>query len=100
MLDGVAAYSVLLGGLICAVSNEHLLRKSFQYRGARSAPATVKSFYLGQAGKWVITVALLGLVLTQVEPVNAVALFAGLVLAQLAGIVALARIQAWPRQWR
>lgn len=78
LLFGVtAAYSVLLGGLICLIPNCYFAYRAFQYEGARAAREIVKSFYRGEAGKLILTSLLFAGVFAGVKPLNALALFIG-----------------------
>lgn len=72
-----AAYSVLLGGLICLIPNCYFAYRTFQFEGARAAREIVKSFYRGEAGKLVLTSLLFAAVFMGVKPLNALALFCG-----------------------
>lgn len=97
VLDTIAAYSVLLGGLICTLPNGYFARKAFQYRGARYAPQIVKSFYVGEAGKLVMTAVMFALVFAGVRPLNEGAVIAGFVLAMVVGLIATALVGLKPR---
>ena len=79
----VAGYSALCGGLIARLPNLYLARKAFQYDGARSARLIVRSFYLGEAGKLVLTAALFVLVFIEIKPLSALSLFLGFIATQL-----------------
>ena len=94
----VFAYSLLLGGLISAVPNAYYARTVFRQLGARAMVRTVKAIYMGELIKLVLMGAGFALAFTLVEPVDAIALFAGFVLVHLVGIVALVKIQAAPQQ--
>lgn len=56
------ALSALAGGFIAIVPNLLLARKLFQHQGARAAGKIVKSFYLGEAIKFLSTLVLFALV--------------------------------------
>lgn len=88
LLDGVAAYSVLLGSLICTLPNGYFARKAFQYRGARFAPQIVRSFYAGETGKLVMTAAMFALVFAGVRPLNEPAVLAGFIMTIVTGLTA------------
>ena len=57
-----AAISALLGGLVSIIPNAYFARKLFQYQGARAAKQIVNSFYIGEALKMGLTIALFILV--------------------------------------
>lgn len=78
-----AAYSVFLGGLICLVPNCYFAYRAFKFRGARAAREIVRSFYVGEAGKLLLTAILFAIVFSSVKPLNALALFLGFAAIQL-----------------
>ncbi|MGI9277083.1 MAG: F0F1 ATP synthase subunit I [Endozoicomonas sp.] len=77
------ALSALLGGLACSVPNAYLLWKAFHYSGARAARQIAKSFYQGEAGKFVLTATAFVLIFTLVKPIEPLALFGAFVLVQV-----------------
>lgn len=81
-IDGLAAKSVLLGGLVIALPNVYLARKAFRYQGARAAREIVRGFYAGEAGKLLFSAALMAMIFVGVKPLNAPMFFIGLVLTQ------------------
>jgi len=76
----VAGLSALLGGLIAWVPNVYFAVRAFRYRGARVAQKIVRSFYAGAFGKYVLTMAMFGVVFIMVRPLNPLALFIGFIL--------------------
>ena len=72
-----AGWSATLGGLICWLPSCWFAYRAFRYSGARAARLIVRSFYAGEAGKMLLTMALFTLVFVNMESVNALALFAG-----------------------
>jgi len=80
-----AAYSVLLGGLICLLPNGYFAYRTFRFQGARAAREIVRSFYAGEAGKLVLTALLFAAVFIGVKPLHALALFTGFCLVQMIG---------------
>lgn len=91
-LNTVAAYSALLGGLICTVPNGYFARKVFQYRGAKYTPQVVKAFYAGQSGKMVITAVMFALVFAGVKPLNELAVIVSFIVTMIAGLFATAYV--------
>ena len=87
-LGWICAYSLLLGGLICAVPNAYFTVKAFQYRGARAAQKIVRAFYLGEAVKILLICAGFALTFVYVEPLSSGALFAGFIMTYLTGLFA------------
>jgi len=73
--DLVVAYSLLSGGLICAIPNAYFSIKAFQHRGARAAKKIVKAFYVGEGIKILLTCAGFALVFAYVKPLSTPALF-------------------------
>ena len=70
-----AAYSALLGGLIFTVPNAYFAYKAFTYSGARAARQIVKSFYMGESVKLILTAVLFTIVFVLVKPLDVLALF-------------------------
>ena len=83
------AYSLLSGGLICAIPNAYFSIKAFQHRGARAAKKIVKAFYVGEGIKILLTCAGFALVFAYVKPLSTPALFSGFVVVYLTGLVSL-----------
>ena len=78
----VAGYSGLSGGLIAWLPNLYFAHKAFRFSGARAAQEIIRSFYAGEAGKFVLTAALFMLAFAGVKPLDPLALFSGFVLTQ------------------
>ena len=83
-----AGLSAAIGVLIAWLPNLYLAWWLFRYSGARAARAIVRSFYVGEAGKLVLTGLLFGLTVAFLKPLHPLALFGGFFLAQCAGWVA------------
>lgn len=79
----IAAYSALLGGLICFLPSAYFMIRVFQYQGARSASRVVANFYKAEAHKFLLVVVLFGVVLKYVDPLEPVALFVGFISVQV-----------------
>lgn len=79
----VAAYSMLLGGLICLLPHCYFAYRAFKFQGARAARQIVRSFYTGEAVKLVLTAAMFTVVFVAVKPLNAAVLFVGFIVVQL-----------------
>lgn len=94
-LGVIAAYSVLVGGMIALAANAYFTYKAFALYGARSATAIVQSFWAGQVGKMVITAVLFALVFIAVKPINVALLFIGYILIQLTSVVSLFLSRNW-----
>ena len=78
--DEVRAYSVFCGGLIAILPQAYFAALAFRWRGARSARAIARSSYVGQAGKFLLSVAGFAAVFVALRPINAPAVFAGYLL--------------------
>jgi len=85
----VVAYSLLAGGLICAIPNAYFSVKAFRYRGARAAKKIVKAFYVGEGIKILLTCAGFALTFVFVNPLSTPALFSGFIIVYLTGLTAL-----------
>lgn len=75
--DRVLAFSVLSGGLVAILPQAYFAALAFRWRGARSARAIARSSYVGQVGKFLLSVAGFAAVFVALRPINAPAVFAG-----------------------
>ena len=75
--DKVRAYSVLSGGLIAIVPQAYFATLAFRWRGARSAAAIARSSYLGEMGKYLLSMAGFALVFAVLRPLDGPAVFVG-----------------------
>ena len=75
--DKVVAYSVACGGLIAIVPQAYFATLAFRWRGANSARAIARSSYVGETGKFLLSVAGFAAVFATVRPVDGLAVFAG-----------------------
>jgi ATP synthase protein I len=78
--DTVRAYSVFSGGLIAVIPQAYFAALAFRWRGARSARAIAQSSYVGQVGKFLLSIAGFAVVFVALRPIDAPAVFAGYVL--------------------
>ena len=76
------AISVLSGGLASGIPNAFLVWRAFRYRGASAAQDIAKSFYQGEAGKFVLTILAFILIFTLIPSINPLALFGAFTLIQ------------------
>ncbi|WP_062260746.1 ATP synthase subunit I [Endozoicomonas arenosclerae] len=76
------AISALSGGLACSIPNAFLVWRAFRYRGASAAQKIARSFYQGEAGKFVLTVLAFILIFTLVPSIEPLALFGAFALIQ------------------
>lgn len=78
--DKVRAYSVFSGGLIAILPQAYFAALAFRWRGAKSARAIARSSYVGQVGKFLLSVAGFAAVFVALRPIDAPAVFAGYLL--------------------
>jgi len=93
-LGWTSAYSLLLGGLICAIPNAYFTSKAFQYRGARAAQKIVRAFYTGEAIKLLLMCAGFALTFKYVRPLSPAELFSGFVVTYLTGLLVFVAVQS------
>jgi ATP synthase protein I len=75
VVNQMLAVSALLGGLISIGPNSYFARWAFRFSGARAAGNIARSFYIGEAGKFILTVVLFGATFAFVKPINPLVLF-------------------------
>ena len=78
-----AGISAGLGAGIAIAGSLYFALQAFRHAGATSAPHIVRSFYKGEAGKFVLTAALFAVVLITVKTVQPGWLLTGFILEQL-----------------
>lgn len=78
----VAAYSAVLGGLVCVIPSAFLGARMMAVREAPNPHTLLRAAYLGEAGKWLLSFILFVLVYVWVKPLNPAAFLAGFVVAQ------------------
>jgi ATP synthase protein I len=78
---GTAVLSALLGGLTAVLPNAFLAARMLAPH-ADDAKAVMRSAWLGEIGKLLLTALLFGLIFALVRPLSAPAVFAGFVAAQ------------------
>ena len=89
-IDRVAAYSLLMGGLISVVPNAYFARQVFRFSGAADAREVARSFYVGESGKFIATLGLFGFSFALVKPLNVFVLFSAYLMVMLMNAVMLA----------
>lgn len=77
-----AAYSALIGAVCCVLPNLYFALRVFNLSNGRSARSTLRAFYFGAAGKFIVTMALFIVAFRFVSPLNVLAMFAGFIIAQ------------------
>ncbi|MEE8059183.1 MAG: ATP synthase subunit I [Pseudomonadales bacterium] len=75
LIDWVMAYSAFLGGLIAIAPNAYFACRAFQYSGAQAAGDVARSFYRGEAGKFLLTTIMFAGVFALIKPLEVVVIF-------------------------
>lgn len=76
------AVSALSGGLACSIPNAFMIWRAFRYRGANAAQKIARSFYQGEAGKFVLTFLAFCLIFMLIPSIQPLALFGSFALIQ------------------
>jgi ATP synthase protein I len=71
----VAAYSLLIGGLIFILPNLYFAAYAFRYREAQAAVTVLKCFYRGEVGKFLLSGVGFSIAFTLVQPLEVLILF-------------------------
>lgn len=91
LLQGrVVGISWLLGGLVAVVPNAFLAARLMSPRAGADAKALLRAVWIGEIGKFAITVLLFAAIFAAVRPLSALAVFGGFIAAQLVVIGVLA----------
>ena len=80
--DTTTAYSAALGALVCWMATSYFSWQSFRAAGARASKQVLSNMYRGLMGKFAIVIVGFILILINVKPLSAVALFCGFMLVQ------------------
>ena len=75
--DKVFVLSFACGGMIAVVPQAWFASRAFSRRGASAAKAIARSSYVGEIGKFFLSVAGFAVVFAMVRPINGLAVFAG-----------------------
>ena len=86
--DTTAALSAALEALVCWLAHCYFAWQSFRTAGARASRQVMLNMYRGMLGKFAIVIAGFILILSNVKPLSAVALFCGFILVQAMSWVA------------
>ena len=82
-LGNVVAVSVLLGGMVAVIPNGFLAARLLKPRADDSAAAIMRSAWIGEIGKLLLTALLFGVIFAMVRPISVLAVFGGFISAQL-----------------
>lgn len=74
-IDQLTVNSVCIGALINIVPSAYFTYYAFRYAGAQSAALVARSFYRGEAVKFILTVMMFAGVFIWIKPLNVMALF-------------------------
>ena len=85
----VPAYSGLLGGLAYILPNAYFVLYAFREKGPETPHAIVIKFYIGEAGKFILTAVIFALCFMLVKPLNVIALFVMFVLMYIINLAGL-----------
>lgn len=85
----IAAYSVLIGGVICMLPNLVLAERIFAAGTSEHPQALMRAVYYGEAGKLLLTAALFALAFLLIKPLHVLMLFVGFIAAQAVFWIAL-----------
>jgi ATP synthase protein I len=79
----VVAVSVLLGGLAAVIPNGFLAARLLKPRADDNAAAVMRSAWIGEIGKLLLTALLFGVIFAVMKPISVPAVFGGFISAQL-----------------
>src|SRR5690606_34365368 len=74
-LGNVVAVSVLLGGMVAVIPNGFLAARLLKPRADDSAAAIMRSAWIGEIGKLLLTALLFGVIFAMVRPISVLAVF-------------------------
>ena len=80
--DSTAAISAALGALVCWLASCYFSWQSFRAAGAKASQQILSNMYRGLLGKFAIVIVGFVLILINVKPLSAGALFCGFILVQ------------------
>ena len=88
-----SAYSALLGGFIFILPNAYFVRCAFRGNGQQSPDSVLRWFYMGEAGKLILTGVLFAVCFALVKPLYIPVLFGTYILMLIVNLIGLARIK-------
>ena len=75
--EPVIAWSLGAGGLVAIIPHAYFAHLAFRWRGAKSARAMARSSYVGEIGKFLLSVAGFAVVFATVRPIDGLSVFIG-----------------------
>ena len=82
-MGGVGAVSALLGGVAVVIPNAFLAARLLRPTRDESLTAIMRSAWIGEIGKLLLTVLMFAAIFAAVQPLEPVAVFGGFIAAQL-----------------
>ena len=79
----VAGVSALLGGATAVIPNGFLAARLLQWRAGTSAASLLRSVWIGEIGKLLLTAVLFAAIFAAVRPLAPLAVFCGFIAAQM-----------------
>lgn len=93
----VIAYSVLLGSAIYILPNIYFVRNAFRAVKSQTPQSMMNRFYLGEAQKFLLTIAMFAICFALVKPLHAVSFFAAYILIMIINLTGLSILS---RNWK
>ncbi len=94
IVNVVAAYSALLGGLAYVIPGAWFVKRAFNDSDDVTPQMLINRFYQGEAGKLVLTAIFFALVFLLIEPLHIGALFLAFCVTMIVNLAGLANIDA------
>jgi len=92
-VDGIAAYSAILGGLVFIIPNWLFTGLVFRQAAAESARSILRRFFVGEGVKILATILLFAACFILVKQINVITLFATFVVMMVINIIGLANFK-------
>ena len=89
----VSAYSVLLGSVVYILPNIYFVRCAFRKVESQTPQSMMSWFYIGEAVKILLTVALFAICFALVKPLNVALLFAAYIVMMIVNLAGMALIK-------
>jgi len=89
----VSAYSVLLGSVVYILPNVYFVRCAFRKVESQTPQSMMSWFYIGEAVKILLTVALFAICFALVKPLNVALLFAAYIVMMIVNLAGMALIK-------
>ena len=93
LIDSVAAYSALSGGMIATLSSAFFAVRLFSDQTSWHPKQLASNVFKGEYGKLILTGALFVMAMVLIRPLNAASFFAAYLLVQFSPLIAVNRLQ-------